>query len=337
MIKNALEKLVNRENLDATEAESVMSEIMGGQATPAQIAAFLVALRMKGESVEEVVGCARAMRAAATRVPCRAATIVDTCGTGGDGAGTFNVSSIAALVVAGAGLTVAKHGNRSVSSRCGSADLFEALGVKIELPADRLGACLDEVGIAFLFAPALHPAMKHAIGPRREMGIRTLFNLLGPLTNPAGAHVQVVGVFAPGWVEPVARVLAQLGSRGAFVVHGAGGLDEFSNAGVNRAAQVDGGAVRNLAVDPADYGLPAAPPGSLAGGDALVNAALGVEVLKGARGPRRDAVLLNAAAALVAAKTAADWKEGLARAAASIDSGASLRKLDALREFTHRS
>jgi anthranilate phosphoribosyltransferase len=236
MIKNALEKLVNRENLDATEAESVMSEIMGGQATPSQIAAFLVALRMKGESVEEVVGCARAMRAAATRVPCRAATIVDTCGTGGDGAGTFNVSSIAALVVAGAGLTVAKHGNRSVSSRCGSADLFEALGVKIELPADRLGACLDEVGIAFLFAPALHPAMKHAIGPRREMGVRTLFNLLGPLTNPAGAHVQVIGVFAPGWVEPIACVLAQLGARGAFVVHGAGGLDEFSNTGVNRVA-----------------------------------------------------------------------------------------------------
>jgi anthranilate phosphoribosyltransferase len=337
MIREALDRLVRREDLAAAEAEAVMSEIMRGEATPAQVAAFLVALRMKGETVDEVVGCARAMRAAATKVPCRAATIVDTCGTGGDGAQTFNVSTAAAFVVAGAGLTVAKHGNRSVSSRCGSADVFEALGVRIDLPADRLAACLDEVGIAFLFAPALHPAMKHAIGPRREMGLRTIFNLLGPLTNPAGAQVQVVGVFAPAWVEPIARVLAELGTRGAFVVHGAGGLDEFSTTGPNRAAHVDGGEVRTLTVNPADLGLPAARVEDLAGGDAILNAALTVEVLKGSRGPRRDATLLNAAAALVAAGSAADWKDGLARAAEAVDSGAAMRKLETLRAYANRA
>jgi anthranilate phosphoribosyltransferase len=334
MIRDAIESLVNRRDLSAADAETVMGEIMRGEATPAQIGAFLAALRMKGETVEEVVGCARAMRAAATRVPCRAATIVDTCGTGGDGRGTFNVSTAAAFVVAGAGLTVAKHGNRSVTSRSGSADLFEALGVRIDLPVDRLAACLDEVGIAFLFAPALHPAMKHAIGPRREMGIRTLFNLLGPLANPAGARVQVLGVFAPAWVEPMARVLAELGTRGAFVVHGAGGLDEFSTTGPNRAAQVDGGEVRPVTIDPADLGLPQARIEDLAGGDAVMNAALTVEVLKGAPGPRRDVTLLNAAAALVAAGAAADWKAGLDRAAGSVDSGAAMRKLETLRKFS---
>ncbi len=337
MIREALDRLVNRQDLTATDAETVMGEIMRGEATPSQIGAYLTALRMKGETVDEVVGSARAMRAAATKVACRAPLVVDTCGTGGDGRHTFNVSTASAFVVAGAGLTVAKHGNRSVSSRCGSADLFEALGVRIDLPPDRLAACLDEVGIAFLFAPALHPAMKHAIGPRREMGIRTLFNLLGPLANPAGAHVQVLGVFAPAWVEPLARVLAGLGSRGAFVVHGAGGLDEFSLAGPNQAAQLADGAVRPLVVDPASLGLPTARVEDLAGGDAVMNAALTVEVLKGEKGPRRDVTLLNAAAALVAAGMAADWKEGLSRAAGSVDSGAAMKKLEALRAFASRA
>ncbi len=334
MMRESLERLVNRQNLSAADAEAVMGEIMRGEATPAQIGAFLAALRTKGETVEEVVGCARAMRAAATPVPCRAAVVVDTCGTGGDGRQTFNISTAAAFVAAGAGLTVAKHGNRSVSSRSGSADVFEALGVRLDLTPDRLGACLDEVGIAFLFAPALHPAMRHAIGPRREMGIRTLFNLLGPLSNPAGARVQVFGVYSPDWVEPMARVLAGLGATGAFVVHGADGLDEFSTTGPNRAAQVADGAVRPLVVDPAELGLPAARLNDLAGGDAVMNAALTVEVLKGAPGPRRDITLLNAAAALVAAGTASGWKEGLSRAAEAVDSGAAMRKLEALRRFS---
>jgi len=333
MIREALERLVNRQDLSAAEAESVMGGIMRGEATPAQIAAVLTAFRMKGETVEEVAGCARAMRAAATPVACRAAVVADTCGTGGDGRQTFNVSTAAAFVVAGAGLTVAKHGNRAVSSRSGSADVFEALGVRLDLTPDRLSACLDEVGIAFLFAPALHPAMKHAIGPRREMGVRTLFNLLGPLANPAGARVQVLGVFSPDWVEPMARVLASLGTQGAFVVHGADGLDEFSTTGPNRAVRVAGGEVSPVVVDPAALGLPAARLDDLAGGDAVMNAALTVEVLKGARCPRRDVVLLNAAAVLVAAGTVPDWPAGLARAAESVDSGAAMRKLEALRRF----
>jgi anthranilate phosphoribosyltransferase len=335
-IKEALARVIERRDLSAAEAEAVMGGIMTGEATPAQIGALLAALRMKGETVAEVAGCARAMRAAATRVPCHAGLVVDTCGTGGDSRHTFNISTFAALVVAGAGLTVAKHGNRSVSSRCGSADVFEALGVRIDLPPDRLGACLDEVGIAFLFAPALHPAMKHAIGPRREMGVRTIFNLLGPLANPAGAHAQVVGVYDPRWVEPLARVLGDLGARGAFVVHGAGGLDEFSTTGPSTAARLEGGAVRMETIDPAALGLPEARIEDLAGGDAAANAALGMEVLRGAKGPRRDAVLLNAAAALVAAGAAPDWPAGLAKAAAAVDSGTAMAKLDALRAFAKK-
>jgi anthranilate phosphoribosyltransferase len=259
--------------------------------------------------------------------------VVDTCGTGGDGRGTFNISTAAALVVAGAGLPVAKHGNRSVSSMCGSADVLGELGVRLDLPHEKVAACLDEVGIGFLFAPSFHPAMKHAIGPRREMGVRTVFNILGPLTNPAGAQVQVLGVYDGALTEMMAQVLNALGSRGAFVVHGADGLDELSTTGPNRVTRLEDGRVRTYSLDPRDLGLPRATLDDLKGGDARENAALIRDVLDGETGPRRDVVLLNAAACLVAGKAANDLPQGLALAAASIDSGAARAKLASLVAF----
>jgi anthranilate phosphoribosyltransferase len=334
-IKQAIAQLVDDKDLTAAEAEAVMEQVMTGQATPAQIGGFLIALRQKGETVEEVTGFARAMRHNATRVQVHRRPLVDTCGTGGDGAGTFNISTTAAFVVAGAGLAVAKHGNRSVSSRCGSADVLQALGVRLELQPEEVAACIDEVGIGFLYAPLLHPAMRHAIGPRREMGVRTVFNILGPLTNPAGAQVQVLGVYDAELTEMMARVLGSLGSEAAFVVHGADGLDELSTAGSNRITRLKDGSVATFTLDPLELGLPRAALADFAGGDAEENAAIVRSVLDGESGAKRDVVLLNAAAGLAAGGLAADLADGLALAAQSIDSGAARAKLESLVAFTN--
>jgi anthranilate synthase/phosphoribosyltransferase len=335
-IQEAIVKVVDRQDLTVAEAEAVMTQIMRGEATPAQIGAFLAALRMKGESVSEIAGCASAMRRSAVAVhPRRRETLVDTCGTGGDGAGTFNISTTAAFVVAGAGQPVAKHGNRSISSQCGSADVLEALGVNLDLSPEQVALSVDEVGIGFLFAPKLHPAMKHAIGPRRELGMRTIFNLLGPLTNPAGAAVQVLGVYDPALTEPLARVLGTLGSRAAFVVHGADGLDELTTTGPNRISALRDGRVETHTFDPADLGFRRARLSDLQGGNAQENAVMTEEILSGKlNSARRDVVLLNAAAALVAAGQAHSFSEGIRLAEHSLDSGAAKHTLDRLVEFT---
>lgn len=333
-LPEALERVLAREHLSAAEAEAVMDRIMSGDATPAQIGAFLAALRAKGETVAEITGFVRAMRGHATRVEPSRYPLVDTCGTGGDGAHTFNISTTAAFVVAGAGVAVAKHGNRSVSSRCGSADVLAALGVRLDLDPQAVARCIDEVGLGFLYAPLLHPAMKHAIGPRREMGVRTVFNLLGPLTNPAGASCQIVGVYDHTLVEPLAQVLAELGSAAAYVVSSADGLDELSAAGPNQVAAVEGGRVRPQQLDAWAYGIPRAGREAIRGGDAEENAAIARAVLAGERGPRRDVVLLNAALALVASGAAGDVREGLVVAAESIDAGRAAGVLEALVAFT---
>ncbi len=322
-----------------------MSEILSGGATDAQIGALLVALHMKGETVEEIVGFAEAIRAAATPLELTRNSaldvsgterdaLVDTCGTGGDASGTFNISTATALTLAGAGVRVAKHGNRSVTSKCGSADVVEALGVKINLPADRVAACLDQVGIAFLFAPAMHSAMKYVQPVRRELRLRTVFNLLGPLTNPAHASAQVVGVYSSDLVEKVAEALRLLGLRRALVVHGMDGLDEITITGATKIAEVRDGVVRKYEVMPELFGMKRAPMESLAGGDATANAAIIRAILSGEKSPKRDVVLLNAAAALVAAGRADSIMDGLPAAAESIDSGAAQAKLNNLVEFT---
>jgi len=334
-IKQAIAHTLDKRHLTESEAETVMEQIMRGEATPAQIGGFLIALRSKGETVAEVTGFARSMRHnAVSIVPDRTFTI-DTCGTGGDGAGTFNISTIAAFVAAGAGLAVAKHGNRSVSSKCGSADVLEALGVNLDLSPASVAASIDQVGIGFLYAPSLHPAMKHAIGPRREMGVRTVFNILGPLTNPARAQAQVLGVYDAGLTELLARVLGSLGSRAAFVVHGAGGLDELSTLGTNHVTQLRDDGVESFSLNPQDLGLPRARLSDLRGGNPERNAAIARDVLSGQPGPRRDVVLLNASAALVVGGCACDLHDGLSAAAESIDSGAARAKLDRLIAFTN--
>lgn len=316
-----------------------MEEILSGRSSELHIADFLAALRDKGEMEDELVGFATVMRRHArpifaNGVP-RGWRLVDTCGTGGDCAGTFNVSTCAAFVVAGAGVRVAKHGNRSISSRCGSADVLEALGVKLLTPPERLAECIEKVGIGFLFAPALHTAMKHAMPARRRLGGRTVFNLLGPLTNPAGARVQVMGVFAADRVALMAGALATLGAERAFVVHGADGLDEISLSGETQIADVREGAVRSYTVTPEDFGLPRAALQGLAGGDAVDNAAIIRRILDGEPGPRRNIVLANAAAALVAAAAAADFRDGARLATQSLDSGTARERLRALVEFTN--
>jgi anthranilate synthase/phosphoribosyltransferase len=333
-IKEGIGKVMLGEDLSGEEAEAVMGQIMAGEATPAQIGAFLTALRLKGETVEEITGCARAMRRSAIPVRPQRGDLVDTCGTGGDRTGTFNISTTAAFVVAGAGLAVAKHGNRSVSSHCGSADVLEALGVNLELTPEQVAHCIDEVGIGFLFAPRLHPAMKHAIGPRREMGVRTIFNILGPLTNPAGATRQIMGVYDANLTSPLAQVLGRLGAQAAFVVHGANGLDELSTTGINRVSHLREGWVKDFALDPAELGLPEARLEDLRGGTAEENAQITQAILAGERGPRRDVVLFNAAAALVAGGAAGDFEEGLQRAAEAIDSGSAREKLESLVAFS---
>lgn len=332
----SIARLVEGLNLAEDEAEEAMATIMEGQATPAQIGAFLAALRLKGETVAEVTGLARAMRAKAARIETKHSVFVDTCGTGGDGSGTFNISTAAALVVAACDLPVAKHGNRSVSSRCGSADVLEALGVAVDLAPAQVARCLDEVGLAFLFAPTFHRAMRHAAGPRREIGIRTVFNLLGPICNPAAAPAQVVGVYDARLVETVAEVLGRLGGRRAFVVHGCDGLDEVTVTGPTLVAELAEGCVRTYEFDPKEVGIPYARLADLRGGDAATNAAIIKAVLEGEPGPRRNVVLLNAAFALVAGGRAENVEEGLALAAAAVDSGKALAKLSELVAFSNR-
>jgi anthranilate phosphoribosyltransferase len=347
VIIEAIRALVERRDLSRLEAAAAMEAIMSGAATHAQVAAFLTGLRMKGETVDELIGFAEVMRLKVVRVRTRAEVaasltgtdremLLDTCGTGGDASGTFNVSTATAFVVAGAGLKVAKHGNRSVSSLCGSADVVETLGISLVLPPQKVAQCVDEVGIGFLYAPLLHTAMKHVMPARREMGIRTVFNMLGPLTNPAGANAQVIGVYAQALVEPLARVLAELGTIRAFVVHGADGLDEISTTGESLLAEVREGVVRVAPVRPEDFGVPRATIGDLQGGDREQNAEIIRGVLAGEPGPRRDIVVVNAAAALVAGARARDFKEGAQQAAHSIDSGAAARKLQALAETSQR-
>lgn len=334
MIKEALTKIVSGSDLSMAEAKEVMREIMQGQATQAQIGAFLTALRMKGETADEIAGCAQAMRESAIEVKPKQNILVDTCGTGGDGSGTFNISTTVAFVAAGAGLAVAKHGNRSVSSRCGSADLLQALGVNLELSAEQIARCIDEVGIGFLFAPLLHPAMKHALGPRQEIGLRTIFNILGPLSNPAGAKRQLLGVYDGGLTELMAEVLRALGAEHAFVVHGADGLDELSVTGPNKLSRLHEGHIETYYLDPQELGLPQAQLSDLAGGTTEDNVAITKALLEGEQGPKRDIVLLNAAAVLMAGGKTNSLNEGLALAAEAIDSGDAARKLEQLIEFS---
>ncbi len=330
MIKELLARVVDGEKLERQEARSAMQLIMRGEATPAQIAGFLVALRIRGETVDEIVGFADAMRGAANPVDLETRGLVDTCGTGGDGADTFNISTAAALVAAAAGVPVAKHGNRAVSSECGSADVLEALGVTLVADQASLRRSLADAGIAFLFAPSQHPAMKHAVGPRRELGLRTVFNLLGPLTNPAGARRQVVGVYDAALVRPLAEVLGQLGAAHAMVVHGAGGMDELSLLGATEVAEWDGSQVRTYSVTPEQVGLTRAHAPQLAGGPAADNAAIVRSVLAGEPGPRRDIVLLNAGAALQMGGAAGTLVQGVEAAANAIDTGAASTTLERL-------
>jgi anthranilate phosphoribosyltransferase len=356
MILDALHRIANHaQSLDRVEARDVMAEVLTGKCTDAQIAALLIALRMKGETVEEIVGFAEAIRSAAATLPIRGAdalavsgtgrdalaeeslldaSLVDTSGTGGDASGTFNISTATALVTAGAGVRVAKHGNRSISSKCGSADVVEAMGINIQLAPERAAQCLREVGICFLYAPNLHPAMKQVQGVRRELRMRTMFNLRGPLTNPARASGQVVGVYSLDLVEKLAEALSMLGLHRALVVHGLDGLDEITITGTTRVAEARDGSVRSYEVEPEEFGMARATLQTISGGDATENAAIIRAVLGGEKSPRRDVVLLNAAAALVAAGRADHIGAAIPLAARSIDSGAAAAKLDALARFT---
>jgi len=334
MIKECIVKLADGQGISGEEAYGTLREIMTGEATPAQIAAFITALRIRGETPDIIAGAARAMREQFTAVEPHHARVVDTCGTGGDGAHTFNISTASALVAAGAGVAVAKHGNKSVSSKCGSADVLAELGVNIAVDAAIMSACLKEVGIAFLFAPTLHPAMKHAIGPRREIGIRTIFNILGPLSNPAGAKRGVLGVYSKELATVLAEALAQLGAEHMFVVHGEDGLDEITTAAPTHLAEVRDGQVRVHRLHPSEYGIKPAKPEDLLGGDPAENAAIIRAVLDGKHGPHRDIVLLNAAAAIVTGGQAESIADGLARAAEAIDTGAARATLERLIAFT---
>jgi anthranilate phosphoribosyltransferase len=335
LIQEALADLLEGEDLGRSRSREVMSEIMRGEATQAQIGGFLVALRLKGETAEEIAGCAEAMREHVLPVRPQRDDLVDTAGTGGDGAGTLNISTAAAIVAAAAGAGVAKHGNRAVSSASGSADVLEALGLRLEQPPERIAQSIDELGFGFMFAPSHHPAMKHAAPVRRELAARTVFNVLGPLTNPAGARAQVIGVYAKPLVRTIAEVLAQLGARRAFVVHGAYGIDELSPAGPNEVCEVVDGEVRDRVIDPLDLGVEHCAPDALRGGSPAENAAAIREVFAGANGGRRDAILLNAAGAIAAAGHAEDLPEGLALARTAVDSGAAAARLDELARFTN--
>jgi anthranilate phosphoribosyltransferase len=334
VITRSLEKLLDGHDLSREEAREVMAQIMSGEATPAQIGGFLVALRAKGETADEVAGCAEAMRSHVLAVRPTRDDVVDVVGTGGDGARTFNISTTAAIVAAAAGAAVAKHGNRAVSSVSGSADVLEALGLELEQPPERIAESIDTLGFGFMFAPLHHPAMRHAAPVRRELGTRTIFNVLGPLTNPAGARAGVFGVYAPDVARTVADALAALDSRRAFVVHGAHGIDELSPAGPNLVFEVAEGQVRERVVDPAELGIAPCRPQELAGGTPEENARTARAVLEGVTGGKRDAVVLNAAGAIAAAGHAADLREGIALATETIDSGRAASRLDELVAFS---
>jgi anthranilate phosphoribosyltransferase len=340
MIREAISRVIESKDLDEKQMVAVMNEIMSGEATPAQIGSFITALRMKGETIEEISGAAMVMREKATGISTGVAVdkgeiLVDTCGTGGDSSGTFNVSTTTAFVVAAAGIPVAKHGNRSISSHCGSADVLEALGVNLDLTPEQVGNCVREVGIGFLFAPMLHGAMKYAIGPRREIGIRTIFNVLGPLTNPAGANVQLLGVYSPELCEKLANVLGRLGSLRALVVCGAGNVDELTVTGDTTAAELVNGSVRTYTIRPEDVGFRRSRLSSLKGGNSPEEAAAILrDVLGGAEGPKRDMLLINSGAALYVAGKTPGLKTGVELAAQIVDSGGALAKLDALIHFS---
>ncbi len=335
-IKKAIGQVINGKNLNEQEMLTVMNEIMSGGATAAQIGSFITALRMKGETVEEITGAVRVMREKVTKIATGVdvngdGIVLDTCGTGGDGSGTFNVSTTSAFVAAAAGIVVAKHGNRSISSNCGSADVLEAAGVVLDLDPGDIGKCIQQVGIGFLFAPALHSAMKHAIGPRKEIGVRTIFNILGPLTNPASANVQVVGVFSEELTEPLAKVLGKLGTKRALVVHGEGGLDELTVTGSTRVSELINGDVKTYSLTPEDIDLPRSTIADLKGGETAAESADQLRaVLDGEKGPKRDMVLLNSGAALMVAGGSPDIKAGVNDAREIIDSGRAIQKLELL-------
>jgi len=331
MIREAIRKVVDKHHLTEAETIDTMNEIMSGEATPSQIASLITGLRLKGETIEEITGAARVMRRKATKIQTKHPFVVDTCGTGGDGSHTFNISTTAAFVVAGAGIPVAKHGNRAVTSQSGSADVLNALGVNLEITAEHVGACIDDIGIGFLFAVALHGAMKHAIGPRREIGVRTIFNVLGPLTNPAGAQAQIIGVYSPELTELLGHVLNSLGSQHAFIVHGGDGLDEITTTTITQVSELASGSVKTYTLDPTELGISKAQTADLAGGTPEENAKITLRILRGEQGPKRDVVLLNAAAAIVAGGKAGILNEGLTLAAESIDSGQALKKFEDLK------
>ena len=336
-ISTCISSLMKKQDLSREQATDAMNVLMSGEATSAQIAGFLVALHMKGETIEEITGLAKTMREKATRIETSRTPLVDTCGTGGDHSGSFNVSTTSAFVVAGADVAVAKHGNRSATSKCGSADVLETMGVNIGATPEQVGKCIDEVGIGFLFARSLHGAMKH-VGPTRgELKVRTVFNILGPLTNPAGADGQVMGVFDKSLVEPLAHVLQNLGSRHVFIVAGSDGLDEITLSGPTFVAEAANGTVNTYEVTPEDFGLSQATKDDIQGGDSDENAQLLKNVLSGKEGPHRDIVLLNAAPAIIAGCVAADWKEGIEAAKKSIDSGAAMEKLEELIKVSNDS
>ena len=341
-IKDAFRQVVEQKDLTETQMYEVISSVMSGEVSEVMIAAFLTGLRMKGETVDEITGAVRVMREKVTPIEtgvdmAAGGVVVDTCGTGGDGSGTFNVSTASAFVVAGCGVTVAKHGNRAVSSSCGSADVLEAAGVNLNLSPDQVGECIRKCNIGFLFAPALHGAMKYAIGPRREIGIRTVFNILGPLTNPAGANVQVLGVFSEQLIVPLAEVLGKLGARRALVVHGEGNLDELTVTGTTSVAEFNEGKVSSYQITPEEFGLTRAAIGDLSGGSDAAGSALMIkDILNGAPGPRREMVLLNAGAALMAAGKAKDIGEGITLAADCIDSGKASHTLESLVSYSQR-
>jgi anthranilate phosphoribosyltransferase len=335
MIKDVIRKVVDSRNLTEEEAGQAMAEIMNGEATPAQVACLITALRMKGETVDEITGFVRVMREKSIKIKTEHDGVLDTCGTGGDKLDTFNISTAAALVVAGAGTPVAKHGNRAASSNCGSADVLESLGVKLALSAGQIGECIDSVKIGFMFAPSMHPAMKHAVGPRKEIGVRTVFNILGPMTNPAGAKRQLIGVFAPQLCEIMANVLKNLGTERAMVVHGLDGLDEISTIGPTRVSELRDGCVRTYEVRPEHFGISTACPGCIAGGESIEECGrILTGALRGEKGPRRDIVCLNAGAALAVAGRAEDLRDGMRLAAQAIDSGLALQALENLKAFT---
>ena len=335
MIQESLKKMVQRQDLDESEMAEVMTEIMSGSASEAQIGGVMAALATKGETFAELAGAARAMRRKATRVQVIAQTVVDTCGTGGDRAGTFNISTTAAFVVAGCGVTVAKHGNRSVSSQCGSADLLEALGVRLEVVPEIVEEAIGEIGIGFLFAPLYHGAMRHAAKPRLDLGIRSIFNMLGPLTNPAGANCQLLGVYAPELTEMFAQALRLLGTRRALVVHGHDGLDEISVCAPTRVTELKDGTIRTYDLTPQQLLGRQARREEIAGGEASVNAAITRGILSGQKGPKRDITVVNAAAALIAAGVAGDFPEAIRAAESALDEGTAAAKLEALVRFTN--